>query len=61
LQQRHPIELSGFSPIIRQAESNGRTIYRMRVGPMPRDEANALCSRLKTSSGQNGLCFVAPH
>jgi hypothetical protein len=58
LQQRYPIELSGFSPLIRQAESHGKTIYRMRVGPMPREEAVSLCSRLKAANGQ---CFVAAH
>jgi hypothetical protein len=56
LQQRFPIELSGFSPIIQQAESNGRTIYRIRVGPLSKQDADALCARLKAS---NGECFRA--
>jgi hypothetical protein len=30
----------------------------MRVGPMPREEAVSLCSRLKAANGQ---CFVAAH
>ena len=56
LQQRFPIELSGFSPIIQQAESNGRTIYRIRVGPLSKQDADALCARLKAG---NGECFRA--
>jgi hypothetical protein len=56
LQQRFAGELSGFSPSIRQAEINGKTAYRVRVGPMSRDDAAALCSRLKAAGGQ---CFVA--
>jgi hypothetical protein len=55
-QQRHGGDLSGFSPLILQAEINGKTAYRVRVGPMSRDDATSLCTRLKTSGGQ---CFVA--
>ena len=55
LQQRHPIELSGFSPVIRQAESNGKTIYRIRIGPMSKQDADSLCARIKAANGQ---CFV---
>jgi hypothetical protein len=56
LQQRFASDLSGFSPTLRQAEINGKTAYRVRVGPMSRDDAVSLCSRLKASGGQ---CFVA--
>jgi hypothetical protein len=56
LQKRFSSDLSGFSPLIRQAEINGKTAYRVRVGPMSRDDATSLCARLKTSGGQ---CFVA--
>jgi hypothetical protein len=56
LQQRYAGDLGGFSPSIRQAEINGKTAYRLRVGPLSRDEATSLCSRLKSSGGQ---CFVA--
>jgi cell division septation protein DedD len=55
-QQRYAGDLSGFSPLILQAEINGKTAYRVRVGPMSRDDATSLCTRLKTSGGQ---CFVA--
>jgi hypothetical protein len=56
LQQRFAGDLSGFSPMLRQAEINGKTAYRVRVGPMSREDAVALCLRLKNSGGQ---CFVA--
>lgn len=49
-------ELQGQAPIIRQAEVNGSTIYRVRVGPLSKDEASALCAKLQGSGGQ---CFVA--
>jgi SPOR domain len=55
-QQRYAGDLSGFSPLILQAEINGKTAYRVRVGPLSRDDATSLCTRLKTSGGQ---CFVA--
>jgi len=54
-QKKYP-ELEGQSPLIRKAEVNGNTIYRVRVGPMSRDEASTLCSKLQ---GQGGQCFVA--
>ncbi len=56
IQQRFPSDLSGFSPLVLEAEINGKTGYRVRVGPMSREEATSLCSRLKASGGQ---CFVA--
>lgn len=49
-------ELGGLQPIIRRAEVNGSTIYRVRVGPLGREDAVSLCERLKASGGQ---CFVA--
>jgi SPOR domain len=55
-QQRHAGDLSGFSPLIVQAEIDGKTAYRVRVGPMSRNDATSLCVRLKASGGQ---CFVA--
>jgi hypothetical protein len=56
LQQRFAGDLGGFSPLLRQAEINGKMAYRVRVGPMSRDDAVSLCMRLKASGGQ---CFVA--
>lgn len=48
--------LNGRNPIIRSGENGGRTVYRVRVGNLSRDEANALCNDLKASGGN---CFVA--
>jgi hypothetical protein len=49
-------DLGGVPSMIRKAEVNGNTVYRVRVGPMSRDEASSLCSKLQ---GQGGQCFVA--
>jgi cell division protein FtsN len=54
-QRKYP-DLAGMPSLIRKAEVNGNTIYRVRVGPMSRDEASSLCSKLQ---GQGGQCFVA--
>jgi hypothetical protein len=55
LQQKFA-DLASIAPMIRQAEVNGNTIYRVRVGPMGRDDASSLCAKLQ---GQGGQCFVA--
>lgn len=55
LQRRFP-DLGGYQPIVRRAEVGNRTLYRLRVGPMDRAGAVALCERLKAGGGQ---CFVA--
>jgi hypothetical protein len=47
-------DLNGQSALIRKAEVNGNTIFRVRVGPMSREEATSLCSKLQGSG-----CFVA--
>ena len=49
-------QLSGQPALIRQAEVNGKTIYRVRVGPLAKNEAASLCSALQ---GEGGQCFVA--
>jgi SPOR domain len=56
LQQRFASDLAGYPLLLRQAEINGKQAYRVRVGPMSRDDAVSLCMRLKASGGQ---CFVA--
>jgi cell division septation protein DedD len=56
LQRRFPDELGGQRPQIRKAEVNGREVFRLRVGPMSRESATDLCTRLK---GRGGQCFVA--
>ncbi|MDP4025888.1 SPOR domain-containing protein [Methylobacterium sp. NEAU 140] len=49
-------QLAGKPELIRQAEVNGKTIYRVRVGPLAKAEAASLCSALQGAGGQ---CFVA--
>jgi hypothetical protein len=56
LQTKFSGDLDGRSPLIKQADVNGKTVFRIRVGPLGREEANALCTKLKSSGGQ---CFVA--
>lgn len=56
LQRRFPDQLSGQSPSIRRADVSGRTVYRLRVGSLSREEAQTMCSQLQSAGGQ---CFVA--
>ena len=53
-QQKFP-DLDGAAPLIRKAEVNGNTIFRVRVGPMSREDASSLCSKIQ---GQGGQCFA---
>ncbi|MFH6782402.1 MULTISPECIES: SPOR domain-containing protein [Methylobacterium] len=55
-QERYGAILGGQSPLIRQAEVNGKSIYRVRVGPMSKEGADGLCGKLKASGA---ACFVA--
>ncbi|MBF9196658.1 SPOR domain-containing protein [Microvirga terrestris] len=54
--QRKYADLGGVPGMIRKAEVNGSTVYRVRVGPMAKEEASSLCSKLQ---GQGSQCFVA--
>jgi hypothetical protein len=57
LQRRFGDQLSGESPTIRRAElGNGRTVYRLRVGPYSREDAAEKCQALQSAGGQ---CFIA--
>lgn len=56
LQRKYAGDLAGRAPLIRSAEVNGKTIYRVRVGPMSKDDAGELCTKLKSSGA---ACFVA--
>jgi hypothetical protein len=49
-------ELAGQPALIRKAEINGNTVFRVRAGPMSRDDASQICSAVQ---GQGGQCFVA--
>ena len=53
LQARFPRVLTGYQPSIKAVTLGGRgTHYRVRVGPLAsRDEASALCGRLKAAGG----------
>jgi cell division septation protein DedD len=56
LRQKYAGQLGGRAPQVQAAEVNGKTLYRIRVGPMSKDNANDLCTRLKAAQG---ACFVA--
>ncbi|MGL4439372.1 MAG: SPOR domain-containing protein [Bosea sp. (in: a-proteobacteria)] len=57
LQRRFADQLSGDSPVIRRADvGNGRTVYRLRVGPFSREDAAEKCQALQAAGGQ---CFIA--
>jgi len=56
LRQRFAGDLGSRAPAIRRAELNGKTLYRVRVESLSRDEANALCTKLRAAGGQ---CFIA--
>ena len=49
-------QLSGKPELVQHAEVGGKSIYRVRVGPLAKNEANTLCSQLKGAGGQ---CFVS--
>jgi hypothetical protein len=49
-------ELAGQQAMIRKAEVNGTAVFRIRAGPMSRDDASQICSAVQ---GQGGQCFVA--
>jgi cell division septation protein DedD len=54
--QQKYADLGGQPALIRKAEVNGSTVYRVRVGPMSRDDASSLCSKLQ---GDGAQCYVA--
>ncbi len=58
LQTKYTAELNGLQPTIHQAEINGRSIYRVRVGGLSKADAVALCLKLKAAGG-DAACFVA--
>jgi hypothetical protein len=48
-------DLGGKPATVTEGKVNGRSVYRIRVTPLSREDANTLCTRLKASGGQ---CFV---
>ena len=49
-------DLGSYRPTIVKAEDAGRTVYRVRVINLSSDDANKLCTKLKSAGG---TCFVA--
>jgi hypothetical protein len=49
---KYSSELGGRRPTFRKAEVNSRTVYRVRVGGLTKDEASAICQKITG-------CFVA--
>jgi cell division septation protein DedD len=48
--------LAGYRVLIRKKDQGGRGVfYAAQVGPLARDEANGLCSRIKSAGGK---CFT---
>ncbi|MGL5137141.1 MAG: SPOR domain-containing protein, partial [Beijerinckiaceae bacterium] len=56
VRSQHTGVLGSLAPNIRSAEVNGRSVYRVRVGNLSREDAVGLCERLKADGGS---CFVA--
>lgn len=56
LMEKYPGDLEGRRAQVNKAEVGGKTVYRVRVGPLSKTDANALCGKLKSSGGS---CFVA--
>ena len=55
LVEKYGADLNGKPAAIAQGEVRGKAVYRVRVGPLARGDANALCARLKTAGG---ACLV---
>jgi hypothetical protein len=58
LQNKYSGQLGGMQPTIHQADVNGHTIYRVRLGGMAKADAVSLCQKLKAAGGE-AACFVA--
>ena len=56
LQRQYASALSGKYPSVTKNEANGKEVYRIRVGGLSRDEATAMCLKIKDAGGS---CFVA--
>jgi hypothetical protein len=49
-------QLGGRKPTFKMATVNDKTVYRVRVGGVTKESANAICGKVKASGG---ACFVA--
>jgi hypothetical protein len=53
LEGRYPTYLASRDAVIRRVDdANQGTFYRVEVGPMSADEADALCGNIKSGGGQ---------
>ncbi len=51
LSDKYATELGGRPASVGPAKVGGKTVYRVKVGPLSREAANTLCTRLKASGG----------
>lgn len=56
LQAKHGALLASLTPLIEEAQSNGKTVFRLRLGPMGDADAKKLCADLKA---RGTACFIA--
>jgi SPOR domain len=56
LERKFATQLSDHQLVSHSAQSNGRTVWRVRVAGLSRDDAASLCGRIKNGGG---ACFVA--
>ncbi len=56
VQAQYASALGGHRPAIVKGEANGKIVFRVRAGGMSKDDAVAMCVRVKESGG---ACFVA--
>jgi hypothetical protein len=56
LGQKFANVLDGHQPSVVKADVGEKSIYRVRVGSLSREEANSLCGKIKAKGGD---CFVA--
>ena len=56
LQKNYGEALAGHALSIREASSNGKTVFRIRANNLSRDDAKTLCDKLAAAGGK---CFIA--
>ena len=56
LQKKYGDALDGHTPSMTQATSNGKSVYRIRVNQLSREQAKALCDKMLAAGGK---CYVA--
>lgn len=56
LSRRYAADIGSRPVAVVPAQVNGKAVFRVRVGPLSRDDANGLCTQLKAAGG---ACYVA--